>query len=132
MNNRMSMEEFEIQKERVLEELLILKYFRSEKEQGKEYITITSTGIVYLEELIEKMSKLILKDKVNWINLFTLDELFVMQTELLKSLFGRIEMALLHMATEYKIDCFEELSNDLTKLINEELIEISPRSNTLH
>lgn len=132
MNNKISLEEFEIAKEKCLEELLILNYFKSEKEKDKEYITITSNGIIYLQELIEKISKLILKEKVNWINLFTLNELFVIQTELLKSLFQRPEYALLHMATEYRMDGFDQLSKDLIKLIGEDLIEVAPKSFTLH
>lgn len=130
--NKLSDEEFEIFKQKMIEELVILHYFNSEIIDDKDFISITTSGISYLEDLIEKISKLILKEKPYWLNLLSLDELFLIQTELMKTIFAKPEFALLHLATEYKLDNLEVLAKDYIKLIEPDLIELSPKSTTVH
>ncbi len=132
MRNLVSDEEFEIIKEQILEKLIILKYFKSEKVDGKELISITLDGVSKLEDIIEQISKLILKEKPSWINLLSLNQLFLIQTELLKGLFVKPEFALLHLSTEEELENLEILAKDYIKLIENDLIELTPQNKTLH
>lgn len=125
-------EEFEIFKEQMIDELIVLNYFKADIENGKQYISLTQKGLNYLETLIEKISKLILKEKPAWINLLTIEQLFIIQTELLKQIYSRPEMALLHLATEYKLDQIEIVAKDIMKLIEPDLIELMPKNLTIH
>lgn len=132
MSKTLTDDEFILAKELMVDRLITLHHFKSETVDGREYISMTKKGLDSLAHLITTTSKLILKQKVEWVSLLTLDQLFVEQTEMLKLLFGMPEQALLHLATENEVGGLEDLAKDLILLLEPDLIDIEPRSNTIH
>lgn len=130
--NKLDDEDFNAIKEETLEDLIINKYYKSEMIEGKELISITLAGVSKLEDLIEKTSLLIFKERIAWINLLSLNQLFLIQSELLKTLFTKVEFALLHLETEDRIGNLEALARDYVKLIEVDLIELTPSNKTSH